>query len=429
MGVYTLVTLTARAAGLVRELLLLSVVGIGRDLDGLVLVLVVPSLVTLLVASTIYTNITPRAARAFEVGDLADPARSSDEIERLLSEGVRFGLALTLVAAVANTALVALLGIGGTEPTTTDFSVALIVSLTVLFTVVSEYLSALLTARQDVGYLVAGNLFISLPAIAALALLDLTVATYAIVFSLSFAFRLFYLLLALRASVRFRLLPIQRWRETRVPRWSRSALWAGSALIGVQLTLQLAVLLARFLPVGSVSLLYYGLRLPQLYLSTVWFVLGTDFFGAIQQLDAAMIKARLRQVTVLNGALLGVVYVVGVPLVEMTDLLVPERWESLRLDDIVRLSLFCFPLIVFVPLVDMAQKTMVTIGDEARTLRIAVVLVATSMIFLVVGAAIGRVETLLVGLTIGLGFGAVASVYQLMRVDYVPPVAGEVLSS
>ncbi len=348
-AVLLVITFSSKLIGFVRELILLESLGIGADLDVFVVLYGLVNLLSGALGICIVTSLTP----------IAKAYRTRGQTRHLLFEGARMG-ALTGLAALAACVLY-MLAVGASE----NWAVALIVPLVVPFALLAEYQVALFLSRGQRVPVIAGNLIISLPLVAALLLFDLGLVAYAAGLAGSFALR----------AVIFSVLLLRKAEQDDtehtgaaepVPQTSlfglrlARTLAGGSAMLAIAAIAVTAQMAAREIAEGQATIVAYGLKIPQFIITSIWFVLGTGFFAGLVTQGTAGAKRRIAIYCAVNGAMALCVLAM---VMAMSVLPIPTAIEGQiaangmsEITLVIAASIPFLPLIVLTPLAEMTQR-------------------------------------------------------------------------
>lgn len=403
-------TFISKFLGMTREFALLAVIGIGATLDNFLFFLNGPVLIVTLVGGLIYTSLTPILAKR-EQTDAGMIGRS------ILADSIRMGAALTGVALTLNLALYGVL-LQYDELPHNSLLIAVACPLAVFFTVIAEHFSAWLTAHGRTGYIVSGNILISLPPVFALVFLPIDITSYTVIFIVSFFLRSVWLMFGMRDRLLdIRLVPGDFRRRLMLMNSADRHLLAGAPMLVLQVVLFLPILLARAFEETSVSLYFYALKAPQFYLTTVWFVLGVQFFKGLQTLNLLQAQRALSILVRINAAIIMVIglAVYGLSVIPF-DRILPARWlEQIAFVDLLSLWLFALPIALFASLTDGLQKYFATFQLRPGSRRLAVVLTLIAVPALIAAMVWGSVEALLLAALVTTGCGSLIGWALLMR--------------
>jgi len=423
--VYVALTALAKVVGLVREFLLLSEVGVGRQLDQFLLVFGLPNMLAAFVVPIVYYAAVRRTARLS--GRLSEArteeerqvaqAALSDQFRSWGRESLIVGLGLFLIAAAVN--LVALYALYPPEAVdVTAILAATFCAGTVLFSINAEYSSGVVTALGAVGSLVWCNVIINVPTVLYMMLFDVSIIDYALVLSLSFAARTIYLLVVIHRRTGATLWPGRSARTGAAEHQYDWRVLYGSAITTAGVFIFVAMrAITSALPENSTTYYYYSLKIFDLYNTTVWFVAGAFFLSNIQGWALERVKrtaivhlvANFLFMLVGTGLLLLVLSVID--MLPWQDVL--ERYSA---HELLRLSLFAMPLVMFGPMLDLFQKVCATFSWHGRALAIAVIMTAGSFACAAVGVGLlHSVEGALIGTSCGFGLGLLAAMVVLFR--------------
>ena len=421
-----LVTLVSKFIGLGREILLLGAIGVSRELDNFLFFFGISGLLMVLMASTIYTNLTPYVAKVLRgPGEDTAPPASGDgnrTIAELISDSVLLGSLAALLCAAINFGLY--LGLDGAGQTdgTPLLVLALLPCMALLFNVVAEYCSAILTARGKITPIVFGNIFISAPSILFLFLFEVTLLGYTLVFSLSYGLRAAYLLAAICWRQQTGLHLAGRFQQGAALTGVRAVnLISGSAMTVVRLAFLAALLSSRALPEGATTLYSYAIKIPHLYLSTVWFVLGTGFFArVVNQAGTGAFHRQVRRLIALNAGALVLGWLVLGALVSWDDLAASALAREYAIPELARLSIWILPAILMIPVIDMGQKVLATVDRKAEVLWISVGIALGVAVLVPAALWAEDLRYLLLAVSIVFTVGAGISIWLLSRITPEP---------
>ncbi|WP_108789474.1 hypothetical protein [Erythrobacter sp. Alg231-14] len=345
--VLLIITFASKLIGFVRELILLESLGIGAELDAFVVLYGLVNLLSGALGICIVTSLTP----------IAGVYRTRGDTLGLLKEGAGVGVVVCAAALIATLVYTAIAGFGN-EALSPVWPIALIVPLVVPFALIAEYQVALFLSRNQRAPVIAGNLLLSLPLVAALLLFDLGIVAYAVGLVATFA---------LRASVFTGLL--LRGAEPDVgdaPRGKTALfsdrLWrtmaGGSAMLAVAAIAVTAQMAARELAEGQATIIAYGLKVPQFIITSIWFVFGTAFFADLVTRGTLGMKHRIAVYCAVNAALALTVF--GAVLMAQSSPQMIGLTDQSQMVRVIIVSAPFLPLIVLTPLVEMTQRLLVT---------------------------------------------------------------------
>ena len=422
---YVALTALTKLVGLGREFLLLSEVGVGRQLDQFLLVFGLPNMLAAFVVPIVYFASVRRTARLSERLALAKNEAEQQEIRAAMAnqfarwggESLVLGLGLFVVAAVIN--VLALYAVFPSDSVdTTALLVAGFCALAVLFSINAEYSSGVVTALGAVGSLVWCNVIINVPTVLYMLLFEVDVTSYALVLSLSFAARTIYLLIVIKRRTGATLLPRLRAAMPSDGEGYDLRVLYGSAITTASVFIFVAMrVVTSALPENSTTYYYYALKIFDLYNTTVWFVAGAFFLSNIQNLSLD----RGKRTALTHLAANFVFTIVGSALL-MLLLSVFDRlpWQEVleryRAHEILRLSLFAMPLVMFGPMLDLFQRVCATFSWHGRALTAATIMTLGSFACAAAGVALlHSVEGALIGTSCGFGLGFLAAMTMLFR--------------
>lgn len=399
------ITFVSKLIGFVRELVLLETLGIGVELDVFVVLYGLVTLVAGALGICIVTSLTP----------IAGQYRSVLATRQLLLEGLRVGCGVGFAALVLCTAYVA---IAGQQGGASSWQVALIVPFIVPFSLLAEYQVALFLSRNQRTPVIAGNLIISIPLVAALLLFDLDIVTYALGLMLSFVLRAaIFTVLLLRSSEADQSKPAQSSSlfGTRLGR----TLAGGSAMLAIAAISVTAAMIARELGEGEATMIAYGLKVPQFVITSLWFVLGTGFFAQLVTRGTAGSKRHIAVYSGINLAIMAV-FVAAIALLPDQSTL-PAALASSELLMVLAASLPFLPLIVLTPIVEMSQRLLVTAQRHLAVLSLTAAILIAGWSAQVLAVLTGSAALLAWSMVIGGVCGAGAACAMVARLDLSTP--------
>ncbi|WP_252259378.1 hypothetical protein [Erythrobacter aurantius] len=399
------ITFVSKLIGFVRELVLLETLGIGVELDVFVVLYGLVTLVAGALGICIVTSLTP----------IAGQYRSALATRQLLLEGLRLGCGVGFAALVLCTAYVA---IAGQEGGASSWQVALIVPFIVPFSLLAEYQVALFLSRDQRTPVIAGNLIISLPLVAALLVFDLDIVTYALGLMLSFVLRaVIFTVLLLRSSEADQSTPSQSSSlfGTRLGR----TLAGGSAMLAIAAISVTAAMIARELGEGEATMIAYGLKVPQFVITSLWFVLGTGFFAQLVTRGTAGSKRQIAVYSMINLAIMAA-FVAAIALLPDQSTL-PAALASSELLMVLAASLPFLPLIVLTPIVEMSQRLLVTAQRHMAVLSVTAAILIAGLAAQILAVLTGSAALLAWSIVIGGVCGAGVACVMVARLDLSTP--------
>ncbi|MFU7527160.1 hypothetical protein [Qipengyuania sp. ASV99] len=396
------ITFASKLIGFVRELILLESLGIGAELDVFVILYGLVGLMSGALGICIVTSLTP----------IAGKFRTRANTIGLMAEGLRAGMAAGAAALALCLIYVAVLGTGGTS---SAWQVALVVPFIVPFSLLAEYQVALFLSRNQRMPVIAGNLIISLPLVAALLIFDLGIVTYAIGLAASFIFRAVIFAALLMGS--------SEGEETGIAAASTSLFGArlgrtlagGSAMLAISAIAISAPMAARELGEGQATVIAYGLKVPQLIITSIWFVLGTGFFAQIVTRGTHGSKRQIAIYTAFNFAIFAAIMAGTLLLGQLADL--PEILASSQLMQILLASAPFLPLIALTPLIEMSQRLLATVQHQLTVLAIAASILIGGLAAQGIALATGSAPLLALSPAIAGGLGAIAACVIVSRLN------------
>lgn len=380
-------------------MVLLAAVGISHGLDVFVLFFGFTSFVSGLVGICVVTNLTPVMARS------NDPDKSLT----FTLEGIKTGAFLTIVAWIGCFTYARFALAGGADAL--SYSLAFLLPLTVLFSVTAEYHVALFLSSDRQVPVIFGNILISLPLVVLMMAFDISLNVYAILLVLAFALRsvIFFVLLYKPPGARFSLRAALRSKPLVLDN-ARQVLSGSSAMLAYSLASLLALAVAHRLGEGAATLLGYALKIPLLILTSLWFALGARFFSRIVQDDGAGATHLMLRLTGLNIAVAAIVALFA-GLTRWALHMHEAALDGVMLDfvRIISASLPLLPIIVFVPIIEMSQRTLVTWGNHDRVPLMASVILGFSCLGFSIALAYQSMLAIMLGLAGALMIGAMVS--------------------
>ena len=296
--------------------------------------------------------------------------------------------------------------------------VALFCAGTVLFSINAEYGSGVVTAMGAVGALVWCNVIINVPTVLYLLLFDVNIVTYSLIFALSFAARTAYLLFVIRRKTGATILP---GRSGGLPRSADKydfRVLYGSAITTASVVIFVVMrAITSTLPENSTTYYYYSLKIYDLYNTTVWFVVGAFFLSNIQNLPLQRVKRIASVHLAVNAALMVVAMVLLQLLLSVLDRLpFQDILHQYSAYEILRLSMYAMPLVLFGPMLDLFQKVCATFAWHGLALAVAAVMTIGSFAFAAMGVGLlHNVEGALIGTSVGFGLGLLVAMAFLLR--------------
>lgn len=407
------ITFASKLIGFVRELVLLETLGIGVELDVFVVLYGLVTLIAGALGICIVTSLTP----------IAGQYRSVGATRKLLLEGLRVGCGVGFAALVLCAAYVAIAGQGGGA---SSWQVALIVPFIVPFSLLAEYQVALFLSRDQRIPVIAGNLIISLPLVAALLVFDLDIVTYALGLMLSFVLRAaIFTALLLRSSEADQSAPAQTSSlfGTRLGR----TLAGGSAMLAIAAISVSAAMIARELGEGEATVIAYGLKVPQFVITSIWFVLGTGFFAQLVTRGTADSKWQIVVYSAINLAITAV-FVAAIALLPDQSTL-PAWLASSELLMVLGTSLPFLPLIVLTPIVEMSQRLLVTAQRHMAVVSVTAAILIAGLAAQILAVLTGSAALLAWSMVIGGVSGAGVACAMVARLDLSTRTHGASLSN
>jgi hypothetical protein len=404
------ITFSSKLIGFVRELILLESLGIGAELDVFVVLYGLVNLLSGALGICIVTSLTP----------IAGAYRTRADTRQLLLEGARMG-ALTGIAALA-ACIVYMLFAGQSE----NWPVALIVPLVVPFALIAEYQVALFLSRGQRVPVIAGNLIISLPLVAALLLFDLGIAAYAAGLAASFALRAaVFALLLLRGAQDESGGDVQPQSSLFGARLGRT-LAGGSAMLAIAAVAVTAQMAAREIAEGQATIVAYGLKIPQFIITSVWFVLGTGFFAGLVTRGTGGAKRKIALYSAVNFAMAVCVFgaVLALPML-------PIRLDAAGSSEIllvIAASIPFLPLIILTPLAEMTQRLLAASNLHRQVLAITAAILLGGFAAQAIALAAASLTLLAWSPAIGGALGAAVCAGLLLQL-HLPQTSSEKISS
>jgi hypothetical protein len=392
------ITVVSKIIGFIREMILLESVGISGALDSFLIIYGISVLVIGVIGICVVTNLTP----------VAHKNNSADQALEFLIEGVKVGLFAMTLAFVASSLYLLKISdavSGGVNV----FALCMILPITALFAIISEYQVALFLSRDQQIPVISGNLILSVPLIIAMLFFKVDIYFYSVGLVLTFGLRaaIFTFLLYRPISKEFSLRHAIR-RKTMFNNNFLLTLSGGSAMLAVSFITLFALLVAQQFKVGDASLLGYGMKIPQLVLTSVWFVLGAKFFSQIVRDKGQNSGPKILRLTLLNlflaislgiSVLLTNVFndeLMRFPLVANAEILV-----------VFQRCLFFLPIIVFIPIIEMVQRTFVTLNRRKDVVPMALTICLTGGVGMAISYYFESIDTLIATISVATCFGAV----------------------
>ena len=355
------ITFSSKLIGFVRELILLESLGIGAQLDVFVVLYGLVNLLAGALGICIVTSLTP----------MAGEYRTRSQTIGLLREGVRVGAVAGLIALSGSVLYAAAIGAFSGAPDT--WPIVFIVPLVVPFAIVAEYQVAVFLSRDQRVPVIAGNLILSLPLVAALLLFDLSITAYAAGLAATFLLRAAIFTALLLRSAKPDAGPPRRAKTMLFSKRVLPTLAGGSAMLAVAAIAVTAQMAARELADGQATIVAYGLKVPQFIITSIWFVLGTGFFADIAVRGTAGAKRRIAIYCAIN-LVLALILAAGVLGAASAGALFPilASWGGQsEIVLVIAASAPFLPLIVLTPLAEMTQRLLATDGCHRLVLGIA----------------------------------------------------------
>ena len=240
--------------------------------------------------------------------------------------------------------------------------------LVVPFALVAEYQVALFLSRGQRVPVIAGNLIISLPLVAALLLFDLGIVAYAAGLAASFALRAaIFTVILLRGVPADDENEVQPHSSLFAARLTRT-LAGGSAMLAIAAVAVTAQMVAREIAEGEATVVAYGLKVPQFIITSIWFVLGTGFFSGLVISGTAGAKRKIVIFSAVNLAM-----TIGTFAAVLALSAIPDIAAAAASPDIVMViaaSVPFLPLIVLTPLAEMTQRLLAATDHHRLVLSI-----------------------------------------------------------
>ncbi|WP_281966982.1 hypothetical protein [Roseovarius nanhaiticus] len=408
-----MVTIFSKLIGFVREMMLLGNVGISAGLDLLVIFFSFTMFLTGVIGTCVVTNMTPVMA-----------TRSShDAVATFLVESVKVAIGISLIAVLWNFVYLKT-ALADHPEAELAAQLAVLMVWILLFSVIAEYQVALFLSQNRQIPVISGNIMISLPLVIGMVFFDITILAYAIGLAIAFALRIVIFAVLLRPSVA---MSAAWWRAqlmakpllfVNVPK----ILKGGSAMLSIGLIFLVAMILAERQSVGAATLVGYGRKIPMLILTSVWFVLGSRFFSQIVQQRGQGSHALIAKLTKFNTAVTialaaGVLASIGI------THLYADQMADVALDfaKVINASLPLLPIIIFVPIIEMTQRTLVTLDKHGMVM----LLTYASMAVAIIGFGLSvwiwdSPFSIMLTITVALGAGALPAVLALNKIEKAP---------
>lgn len=409
-----IITVLSKLIGFVREVTLLEVIGISSELDIFLVLFGISGLIMSIVGISIMTNLTP----------IAHARNTPDQVLEILLESIKVGAALACLSwAISAAYLATFAAQTSASPLATTLSE--IIPLVVFFAIIAEYQVAILLGRNNQTAVISGNIILSAPLIVLMLIADVTIISYAIGLVASFALRTFIFMIIIYRPPSS---SFSWWAALARPSVLRrdfiTIAAGGSAMTAVNALFLACLLIAQNMGEGQASYFGYGMKVPMLVLTSVWFVFGSRFFSQIVADRGANARQKILELSGLNVAMaLGVASCVLV-LIFLDDWIatLPVIGQGVFLD-IFQASIPFLPLIVFVPIVEMLQRTLVTLKRPWDVLHIALAISAAGCIGLSIAWALSSTTILVLAMSGTTCIGAVVALIKLRdkTFDPMPP--------
>jgi hypothetical protein len=409
------ITVLSKLIGFIRELTLLEVIGISAELDIFLALFGISGVIMSIVGISIMTNLTP----------IAHARNTPDQVLEILLEGIKVGAALTCLSWAISTGYLETFA-AQTSASPVATSLCMIIPLVVFFAIIAEYQAAILLGRNNQTAVISGNIILSAPLIFLMLIADVTIISYAIGLVTSFALRTFIFMIIIYRPPS----SLFSWwaalvRPSVLRRDFITIAAGGSAMTAMNLLFLGCLLIAQNMGEGQASYFGYGMKVPMLVLTSVWFVFGSRFFSQIVADRGANARQKILKLSGLNVAMaLGVAACVLI-LISLDNWIatLPVIGESVFLN-IFQDSIPFLPLIVFVPIVEMLQRTLVTIKRPWDVLHIALAISAAGCIGLSIAWALSSATILVLAMSGTTCIGAVVALIKLRdkTFDPMPPL-------
>lgn len=407
-----LITVFSKLIGFVREMMLLGSVGISAGLDLLVVFFSFSTFMVGVIGTLVVTNLTPLMAKM-------GPTKA---IPLFLVESVKVASSFTVILLLWNSAYLSV-ALADHPEILLGGQLAGLMAAILFFSIIAEYQVALFLSQNRQIPVISGNILISLPLVLGLIFLDISILSYAVGLALAFALRALVFTVLLRPTFQrnTQWWRKQFWQKPFLFRNIAKILLGGSAMLAVSLVFLVAIMLAERQSVGAATLLAYGRKIPMLVLTSVWFVLGSRFFSNIVKRDGRGSYKLILRLTCLNGAITAFFAVLVLCCIALTNFS-SVHLTSTQMDfvEVINASLPLLPIIVFLPIIEMTQRTLVTLNNHRRILWITAAALATAS----VGFSISSVLwvsplSIMLTITLSLGIGALSALLALkvMRDD------------
>lgn len=407
-----LVTIFSKLIGFVREMMLLGNVGISAGLDLLVIFFSFTTFLTGVVGTCVVTNMTPVMATR----------TANDTTASFLVESVKVALGVTLFALAWN---VVYLNTALADHAQSELAAQLAVLMVcvLLFSIIAEYQVALFLSQNRQIPVISGNILISLPLVLGMIFFDVTILAYAVGLAVAFALRIVIFAILLKPSAPRQL---AWWRRELLARPFvfvnlSKVLKGGSAMLSINMIFLVAMMLAERQSVGAATLVGYGRKIPMLILTSIWFVLGSRFFSQIVGQKGQGSHALILRLTKLNIAITGMLAVSVLGCIAVTRLYAPFMAQvALDFATVINASLPLLPIIIFIPIIEMAQRTLVTLDKHEMVMPMTLVSMATAVIgFAIAVGWWNSPLSLMLTVTAAFGVGTVPAILALNRIEKV----------
>ncbi|MDH2239843.1 hypothetical protein N5K27_26450 [Pigmentiphaga sp. GD03639] len=407
-----LITIVSKIAGLIREIALLEHVGISSSLDTFVVIYGICSLLASAVGICVVTNLTP-LSRKIEQSEFSTYA---------MLDGIKTGFIFTTVAWVIS--FVYVIAVPDEAKSGEQLAIAAIVPATVFFSIIAEYQVAIFLSRNQQTPVISGNIIITLPLIASLLLFNLDITSYAVGLVISFALRtIIFARIAVPIWPNKDIVRLAKSRRSIFSTDLRNTLAGGAAMLSMNLCLLAAVLAANQLDEGEASLVSYGLKIPLLVLTSVWFVFGSRFFSQIISAEGRGAVQKIAKLSRNNAALaisIAALLLFNKGFPEFSSkILNGQKFEILK---VLPYSIPLLPVVVFIPIIEMTQRTFATIGQQRKIEAIAFSILIATTGGLAISLYFRSALLILATISVSAVVGALTSLVALRKYSYTKQI-------
>lgn len=382
-----LVTIVSKLIGFVREMMLLGSVGISTSLDIFVLFFGFSTFVAGVVGTLVVTNLTPVVAEF----------KDGRQVLSVLVEATKVSAGLTVLLMTWNYGYVWLV-LSDVDAERLAHGIVILMGAILFLSVIAEYQVALFLGRGQQTPVISGNIIISLPLVIGMLFFEVSIWSYSVGLALAFLLRVIAFTWLLRPELTLDRAWWQGQARSRpiVLRNFGRILQGGSAMLAVNVVFMLATMIAERQSVGAATLVSYGRKIPMLVLTSVWFVLGSRFFSDIVRSKGQGSRKMIARLVRLNSLIMAALCALALAAVGLAaafgNRLSPTVIDFAR---VVSASIPLLPIVVFVPIIEMSQRTLVTQNRHAHVVYTAIACLGASALFLAAAAFMGGSATIL----------------------------------